>query len=87
MIGIDAPLGWPAEFVRLVGRAPNHARPYLPPAGGEFESRLAYRYTDRAVHRRCGKKPLSAAFDKLGNNATKAIAVCQLLCRHSGAVV
>jgi predicted nuclease with RNAse H fold len=87
VIGIDAPLGWPAEFVRLVGSAPQLTSPYLPGPGGEIENRLAYRYTDRVVRRRWGKKPLSAAFDKLGNNATKAITLCQLLHGNCGAVV
>jgi len=85
--GIDAPLGWPAKLVRLVTGGAQQAGPYLPKHGGEIENRLAYRYTDRVVYRRCRKKPLSAAFDKLGNNATRAITLCQLLRRNSSAVV
>jgi hypothetical protein len=87
VIGIGAPLGWPAEFLRLVGSSSQQAAPCLPGPGGEIENRLAYRFTDRVVHARCGEKPLSAAFGKLGNNATKAITVCQLLRRDSGAAV
>ena len=87
VIGIDAPLGWPAEFVRLVTAGPHGPEPYVPGDGGEIENRLAYRLTDRVVRKRCGKKPLSGAFDRLGGNATKAITVCQLLRKNAGAVV
>jgi len=87
VIGIDAPLGWLAEFVRLLSDTPRQTGPYLPGTGGETDNRLAYRFTDRVVYRRCGKKPLSAAFDKLGNNATKAITLCQLLRRNSSTIV
>lgn len=87
VIGVDAPLGWPAEFVRLVGGGLRDSNPYLPGGSGEIKNRLAYRLTDRVVHDRCGKKPLSGAFDKLGGNATKAITVCQLLHKNAGAVV
>jgi hypothetical protein len=87
VIGIDAPLGWPAGFARLVRAGLRNDEPYLPDDGGEIENRLAYRFTDRVVHGRCGKKPLSASFDRLGNNATKAVTLCQLLRRNSGAVI
>jgi predicted nuclease with RNAse H fold len=87
VIGIDAPLGWPAEFVRLVKGSSQQTDPYLPKRRGEIGNRLAYRHTDRVVHCRFRKKPLSAAFDKLGNNATKAITLCHLLRRNSGAVI
>jgi hypothetical protein len=87
VIGIDAPPGWPTKFVRLMEGSSQQTGPYLPGRDGEIENRLAYRHTDPVVRRRCDKKPLSAAFDKLGNNATNAITLCQLLRRNSGAVV
>jgi len=69
VVAVDAPLGFPSQFRRLLSgenvdfRAPDR----------EIDSELAYRETDRDVHERLGKKPLSAAFDKLGNNATVAM--------------
>jgi hypothetical protein len=69
VLAIDAPLGFPVAFSELLaGRfAPSFdTKP-------EIGNRLAYRETDRHVYRTLGKKPLSASFDKLGNNATVAM--------------
>ncbi|MHB8996162.1 MAG: hypothetical protein ACYC63_13025 [Armatimonadota bacterium] len=88
VLGIDAPLGWPLEAARLIQPEGNGQAPYVPGCGGEIENRLAYRFCDRVVYRRCGaKKPLTAVFDRLGNNATKAITACRLLARSDGAVL
>lgn len=71
VVAIDAPLGFPRAFVRfLSGDEP--AEILCPDR--EIESLLAYREKDRHVYGVFGKKPLSAAFDKLGNNATVAMA-------------
>lgn len=69
IVAIDAPLGYPRLFARFVaGDADVLARPER-----EIDNPLAYRETDRHIHQVFGKKPLSATFDKLGNNATVAI--------------
>ena len=86
VIGIDAPLGWPIEAARLMSPDSDEP-PYMPGCAGEIENRLAYRFCDRVVYRRCGKKPLPAVFDRLGNNATKAITACRLLAQSDGAVL
>lgn len=39
----------------------------------EIDNFLAYRETERYIYKVFGKKPLSASFDKLGNNSTAAI--------------
>ena len=69
VVAVDAPLSFPAQFRRLLS---GEGVEFLVP-DREIESELAYRETDRHVHERLGKKPISAAFDKLGNNATVAM--------------
>ncbi len=74
-IAIDAPLAFPAQFQKLlIGTAKN-----IPVAASEIENPLAYRDCERWIKNEFGKKPLSASFDKLGNNASLAIAVTQKL--------
>jgi hypothetical protein len=69
VVGVDAPLGYPLAFTRLlVGDANIDVQTSAP----EIDNPLAYRATDRWVYRTFGKKPLQATFDKLGNNATVA---------------
>jgi hypothetical protein len=87
VVGIDAPLGWPVEFARLVGAHFADCGVYVPGPGGEIENRLAYRLCDRVIYRRCRKKPLSAPFDRLGGNASKAMVGCRLLSASDGAVL
>ena len=69
VIGIDAPLGFPQTFAQLVAGG----QVTLEGQTKEIDSPLAYRECERIVHRTYGKKPLSAVFDKLGNNATVGI--------------
>jgi predicted nuclease with RNAse H fold len=70
-VAIDAPLAFPSAFVELL------AQGMLPVMTGtrEIDNPLAYRDCDRFIARTHGKKPLSASFDKLGNNATVAMTV------------
>jgi len=80
VIAIDANLGWPLEFAALVSGNWTPATQYLPAADGrEIDNAFAFRFCDRVIHRLCGKKPLSATFDRLGNNCTKAMVGCRLL--------
>ena len=69
VVAVDAPLGFPVQFRRLLC---GEKVEFLCP-DREIDSELAYRETDRHVHDRLRKKPLSAAFDKLGANATVAM--------------
>ena len=73
-VAIDAPLGFPFAFQKLVTRdVPDQLI-----LGTHIDNALAFRATDRWVHRTYGKMPLSASFDKLGNNATVAISYTDL---------
>ncbi|OCA90726.1 hypothetical protein A8F94_02290 [Bacillus sp. FJAT-27225] len=69
IIGVDAPLCFPAAFVGLLKGADAGIRK---PAR-EIDNIFAYRDTDRHIHSVFGKNPLSATFDRIGNNATVAM--------------
>src|SRR4051812_18093338 len=59
-VAIDAPLGWPADFVRGV------ANPERWPVGIDgVRSRLERRATDHWVRRITGKLPLSVSTDRI----------------------
>lgn len=79
-LGIDAPLTFPAAFVDLLreGQGPRH----IPER--EIDNPYAYRDCDRWLYRQYGKKPLSASFDRLGNNATLAMAILPALVQGKG---
>jgi predicted nuclease with RNAse H fold len=72
-IGIDAPFGWPGDFVAAVGNWT--ASTWSP---GERD-RLQFRETDRAVRERVGRWPLSVSTDRIALPAMRAMA---LLRRH-----
>ncbi len=77
-LAIDAPLSFPKDFRSLLeGKWVGQVVP-----AEEIESRLAYRDCERWVKRKFEKKPLSAPFDKLGNNASLAMSVAGQLQRE-----
>jgi len=78
VLAIDAPLGFPRAFKKLLetGEAPP-----FPPDAPEIQNPLAYRDCDRHIWQTFSKKPLSASFDKLGNNATLAMHHARRLAR------
>jgi hypothetical protein len=78
VVAIDAPLAFPRAFTALLGGRGLPRR-----KASEIENPLAYRDCDRWIRAEHGKKPLSAAFDRLGNPATLAITVCGAL-RENG---
>jgi len=80
VLAIDAPLGFPIQFRKLL----DGERVELPFPTREIDSELAYRETDRHVHATLGKKPLSASFDKLGNNASVAMVHVRRWCEADG---
>lgn len=82
VIGIDASLAFPRGFGELLN---NPSSEYVPTAT-EIENPLAYRDCERWIYQTHGKKPLSASFDKLGNGATLAMALCHGL-RKEGFMV
>ena len=70
--GIDCAFGWPDEFVQFV-TGHRAGSPLGAEASGDRDWRrtLAYRATDRAVHARTGRWPLSVATDRLGLTALR----------------
>lgn len=68
-IAVDAPLGFPKMFSQVLV---SDDVPEID-ASTFDENPLAFREGDRWVYRTFGKRPLSASFDKLGNNAVTAI--------------
>ena len=80
VIGIDAPLGWPMDFQALINNTA-----HIPAiVKKQINNRYAYRDTERYIYYRYKKMPLSASFDKLGNNATVAIAYAKEWVRQEG---
>ena len=75
VVAIDAPLAFPSGLKRLI----DHPAAVFVPTGTEIDNPLAYRYCERWVKETFDKKPFSAAFDKLGNNASLAICVARSL--------
>lgn len=70
-LGIDAPLAFPRALGELLaGRGAECAVPQR-----EIDNPYAYRDCERWLHQQYGKKPLSATFDRLGNNATLALSM------------
>ncbi|WP_408006262.1 hypothetical protein ACJROX_16265 [Pseudalkalibacillus sp. A8] len=69
VIAMDASLGFPIEYKKLVN---NESTSIEKPSKDIFNP-YAYRETERHIYKMFSKKPLSAPFDKLGNNATLAI--------------
>lgn len=80
VIGIDAPLGWPMDFQALINNTA-----HIPTiVEKQIDNRYAYRDTERYIYYRYKKMPLSASFDKLGNNATVAAAYVKEWVRQEG---
>lgn len=78
-LGIDCALGWPAafaEFLQSLGRE-NQGAPFS--ADKDFRRNLAYRETDRNLHRLTGKWPLSVSTDRLGLTAIRAAGILSQL--------
>jgi hypothetical protein len=71
VVGVDAPLGWPTDFVAAVTAHVGGA----PWPGGANRVTLTHRETDRAVQQAIGRKPLSVSAGKLGAIAMR----CALL--------
>jgi predicted nuclease with RNAse H fold len=75
IVGIDAPLAFPRAFIDLL----TNNDTIITPSSTEMENPLAYRDCERWIYKQFGKKPLSAAFDKLGNGATLALSLAHAL--------
>lgn len=72
IIAIDAPLGFPVDFCRLVNRDLEEFQKFKE-LSSNIDNDLGYRKTEQHIHKTLGKRPLSAPFQEFGNNATVAI--------------
>lgn len=72
ILGIDAPFRFPRVFNSLVNQ---ELALHIPGRGKEnmIDNRLAYRECEQFIATHWKRIPLSASFDRLGNNATKAM--------------
>ena len=75
VLAIDAPLAFSSDFRALV----NGESRLIKPPESEIDNPLAYRACERWIKEQFRKKPLSASFDKLGNNASLAITYARWL--------
>lgn len=78
VIAIDAPLGFPDDFLSFLHN-PDQISPVQASA---MENQLAYRATERWVFRVHKKRPITPTFDKLTSNATPAMAAVRHTCRE-----
>jgi predicted nuclease with RNAse H fold len=70
--GIDCALGWPISFVDFVSSYSQTSLVGAKFDGGiDWRRDLAYRETDREVHRITGRWPLSVSTDRLGMTAMR----------------
>jgi len=69
-IGIDAPFGWPGDFVHAIRTHWNSM--HWPSVDSVDVSRLRLRRTDRAVRKKVGLTPLSVSADKIAMTAMRA---------------
>jgi predicted nuclease with RNAse H fold len=83
IVAIDAPLAFPLEFRALL----NGHWSLVNPPKSEINNPFAYRACERWIYDEYGKRPLSASFDKLGNNAALAMSVASALRREEFSVV
>ena len=72
-LGIDAPLAFPRALADLLAGWGSG----FPVPQREIDNPYAYRDCERWLYQHYGKKPLSATFDRLGNNATLALPCCR----------
>ena len=82
-VGIDAPFGWPEPFAHAVAA---HARIEPWPSGpGEERGPFERRASDRFVHERARKLPLSVSTDRIAYPAMRCAALLGALQRELGA--
>lgn len=81
-IAIDAPLGWPVDFVRGVSDLAHWS---VAPDGKRLH--LERRVTDHWVHQTTGKQPLSVTTDRIGYAAMRAAGLLAEYSRLTGEVV
>ena len=82
-MGIDDPFGWPDEFVDAVHQ--NRSTGEWPSEIDESRQAFCLRETDRVVHTRTGKRPLSVSSDRIASPAMRCAVLLTDIGRHLGA--
>jgi predicted nuclease with RNAse H fold len=82
-VGIDAPFGWPEPFLDAL--AAYRAGPSWPTGLDNRLDECRLRETDRAVHRRSRKWPLSVSSDKIAMPAMRCASLLTDIAEHVGA--
>lgn len=82
-VGIDAPFGWPEPFLDAL--AAYRSAPSWPTGLDRPLGQCRLRETDRAVHRRSGKWPLSVSSDWIAMPAMRCAAMLTEIAEHAGA--
>jgi len=85
-IGIDCALGWADEFVSFIAGHADIAAPQSVDGGKEWRRTLAYRETDRRVHAKSGRWPLSVSTDRLGLTAMRCAGLLGRIADKGGSV-
>lgn len=81
-VAIDAPLGWPVDFVRSISDLND-----WPVKISESRERLERRATDHWVHRKAEKQPLSVSTDRIAYPAMRAAGLLAHYVRSTGEAV
>lgn len=69
VVGIDAPFGWPADFVAAVADWPHEEWSV------SLRDRMRFRRTDRMIRERLGMDPLSVSTDRIALPAMRAMSL------------
>jgi hypothetical protein len=81
-IGIDAPFGWPEPFLDAV--TAYRSGPSWPTGMDNALDECRLRETDRAVHRRSGKWPLSVSSNLIALPAMRCASLLTDIAQHAG---
>jgi predicted RNase H-like nuclease len=81
-VAIDAPLGWPVDFVQGVSNPDQ-----WPVTIDDSRKRLERRATDHWVHHRTGKQPLSVTTDRVAYAAMRAAGILSHFSQTSGEAI
>jgi Protein of unknown function (DUF429) len=82
-VGIDDPFGWPVPFLDAL--AAYRKSPAWPSGIDEPRDEFRLRETDRIVHARSGKWPLSVSADRIAIPAMRCAVLLTDIARHRGA--
>lgn len=85
-VGIDAPFGWPDDFVEYVVAHRDDVQAVGVGSDEDARRLMAYRLTDRVVAQEFGRWPLSASTDRIGLTTMRASSLLAAL-RDAGEFV